>query len=65
MPNMNGIEAMKILKEKYKDECTPIIALTANTMEGDKEKFLALGMDGYVSKPIDEDELYSALVEFL
>ena len=65
MPNMNGIEAMKILKEKYQDKCGTIIALTANAMEGDREKFLSLGMDGYISKPIDGDELYRILKEFL
>ncbi|MEA3228634.1 MAG: ATP-binding protein [Campylobacterota bacterium] len=65
MPNMNGIEAMKILKKRYQDRCTPIVALTANAMEGDKEKFLNLGMDGYVAKPIDEDELYHVIKEFL
>jgi len=65
MPNMNGIEAMKVLKEKYKDRCTPIIALTANAMEGDKEKFISLGMDGYISKPINETILYTTLQEFL
>ncbi len=65
MPNMNGIEAMKILKEKYKDRCGAIIALTANAMEGDRDRFLALGMDSYISKPIDENELYINLKEFL
>jgi len=61
MPNMNGIEAMKILKEKYQEDCGAIIALTANAMEGDKERFLREGMDGYVAKPIDEDQLYNIL----
>jgi len=65
MPNMNGIEAMKILKEKYKEECGAIIALTANAMSGDREKFLAQGMDGYISKPIDEDKLYIEIKRFL
>jgi len=46
MPNMNGTEAMKIIKEKCSDECGPIIVLTANVMEGDKEKFLKSGMEG-------------------
>ncbi|MEA1982670.1 MAG: ATP-binding protein [Campylobacterota bacterium] len=65
MPNMNGIEAMKILQEKHRDRCTPIVALTANAMAGDKERFLKLGMNGYLAKPIDEDELYRILKEFL
>ena len=65
MPKRNGLEAMKILQEKYKEKCTPIIALTANAMAGDKEKFLDAGMDAYVPKPIDEDELYGTIVKFL
>lgn len=65
MPNMNGLEAMKVIREKYTDKCGPIIALTANAMTGDRNKFISLGMDGYVAKPIDEDELYNTLVEYL
>ena len=65
MPNMNGIEAMKILKERYKEECGAIIALTANAMSGDRERFLEQGMDGYISKPIDEDKLYVEIKYFL
>ena len=65
MPNMNGIEAMKILKEKYKERCTPIVALTANAMKGDREKFVNAGMSGYVAKPIDHDELYRILKTLL
>ena len=65
MPNMDGVEAMKAIKEKHKEKTTPIIALTANAMSGDRERFLNLGMDGYLSKPIDEKELYRVLKEFL
>ena len=65
MPNMHGVEAMKILHDKHKEKCGVIIALTANAMDGDKEKFLNLGMDGYITKPIDEDILYNTLVKFL
>ncbi|MDF1882575.1 response regulator [Sulfurimonas sp. SAG-AH-194-C21] len=63
MPNMNGLEAMKIIREKHKDKCGWIVALTANAMEGDREKFIKLGMDEYISKPIDEDELYKVLLK--
>lgn len=65
MPNMNGLEAMKILHTRYKEKCGAIIALTANVMAGDKERFLSAGMDGYIAKPIDENELYTTLVKFL
>jgi CheY-like chemotaxis protein len=62
MPEMNGVEAMKILKQKIK---TPIIALTANAMEGDKEKFLKEGFDDYLSKPIIIEELEKILEKYL
>ena len=65
MPNMNGIEAMQIIKKKYMNECGAIIALTANAMAGDKEKFLDAGMNAYVAKPLNEDDLYNTLLKFL
>ena len=65
MPNMNGIIAMHRIREKHGNSCGPIIALTANVMEGDKERFLQEGMDAYLGKPIDEDALYELLKEFL
>jgi len=65
MPNMGGIEAMLQIREKFGNCCSPIIALTANAMSGDKERFLKIGMDGYVAKPIDEDELYNTIRECL
>jgi PAS domain S-box-containing protein len=59
MPVMDGIEATKRIREKNKN--TPIIAITAYALNGDREKFLAQGMDEYVSKPIKIDELFSTL----
>ena len=64
MPKLNGIEAVKEIYNLYGDS-VPIVALTANVMSGDKEKFLAAGMDGYLSKPINEEELYNMLKSFL
>jgi len=58
MPAMDGITAAKRLREHGTlNTVIPIIALTADAMSGDRERYLALGMDGYVSKPIDEREL--------
>ena len=60
MPKMNGSEAMKVIRQyekKSNKRHIPVIALTANALQGDKERLLALGMDGYLSKPINPDEL--------
>lgn len=68
MPKMNGIEAtMQILKFEKKNNFkhTPIIALTANAIKGDREKFLDAGMDEYLSKPIKKEVLQNALGCFL
>jgi signal transduction histidine kinase len=61
MPEMDGIEATKKIREIEKKHNAirkiPIIAMTANTMEGDKEKYLQAGMNDYVSKPFKQKEL--------
>jgi len=62
MPVMDGIEAAKRIREKEdKDKHTPIIALTAFALKGDKERFLAIGMDAYIAKPVDMEELFSVI----
>tara|TARA_B100001989_G_scaffold235292_1_gene196407 strand:- start:2381 stop:3946 length:1566 start_codon:yes stop_codon:yes gene_type:complete len=64
MPVMDGYKATQEIREAgFKD--TPIIALTANTMEQDKEKCLASGMDDYITKPVREQELYAMLKRHL
>ena len=68
MPNMNGIEATKQILEYEKQNDlihTPIIALTANALKGDRERFLASGMDEYLTKPIDKIKITKILNEFL
>lgn len=60
MPVMNGYEATAMIRNELKNDI-PIIALTANALPGEKEKCLQLGMNGYVSKPIDAGELFSAI----
>ena len=59
MPNMNGFEATAAIREKEKKsgKHTPIIAMTAHAMKGDKEMCLEAGMDDYVPKPLKADEL--------
>lgn len=63
MPVMNGMEATRIIIEKLKIT-TPIVALTANALEGDREKFLSLGMADYLTKPIDTKALEAVLARY-
>jgi len=66
MPNMNGIEATKEIKKRdTQNSATPIIAVTANALEGDRERFLNAGMDEYVSKPYDEGDIQKVLQKYL
>ncbi|HWT77150.1 MAG TPA: PAS domain S-box protein [Mobilitalea sp.] len=58
MPEMDGVEAMKFIREHEPDRGhIPIIALTAFALMGDREKYINLGMDEYISKPVKIDEL--------
>ena len=62
MPNMGGLEATRFIRGGMAGEKDiPIIALTAFAMEGDREKFLEAGMDGYVAKPVRMMELVRAM----
>lgn len=63
MPVMNGMDATKIMIDKLHIK-TPIVALTANALEGDKEKFLSLGMADYLSKPINIKAFENLLVKY-
>lgn len=55
MPGRNGIEAAQAIRQSRGDQTPPIVALTAHAMEGQREEFLAQGMDDYISKPIKID----------
>jgi PAS domain S-box-containing protein len=63
MPNVSGLEALNIAR--YKNITIPIIALTANAMEGDREKFIDIGFNDYLSKPLDFTELKRVLIKYL
>lgn len=65
LPNLDGCEVLKAIR-KTDLKSIPVVALTAHAMEGDRENFLDQGFDGYVSKPItDEEELLTAIRELL
>jgi CheY-like chemotaxis protein len=63
MPEMDGMEATVAIRKREKDtgKHVPIIAMTANAMRGDKERYLEVGMDGYISKPIHARGLFAEI----
>jgi len=63
MPEMDGVEATTRIREWQGENRPWIIALTANALQGDKEKYLGIGMDEYLSKPIKIEELAKALTQ--
>jgi len=66
MPQMDGYEATRVLRrEESSGRHTPVIALTANSMPGDREECLRAGMDAHLSKPIRPEELAAALARWL
>ncbi len=65
MPVMDGITATRLIRESRAADALPIVAMTANAMLADKERCLAAGMNGFVSKPILPDELWQALLRWI
>ncbi len=65
LPDMDGYEITTRLKQMPALARVPVIAMTANVMKGDREKTLAAGCDGYISKPIDIDTLPGQIARFL
>jgi len=66
LPEMDGTEVLRRMREDASLAGVPVIALTAHAMAGDRERFLALGFDRYLTKPIvDFDVLVSAVEELL
>jgi CheY-like chemotaxis protein len=64
MPEMDGIEATKAIRSQFGTEKPRIVAMTANAMAGDRERYLSIGMDDYISKPVKIPELKAILSFF-
>jgi PAS domain S-box-containing protein len=65
MPVMDGIEATRIIRSEPRFKSLPIIAMTANAMESDRELCLEAGMNDHIAKPIDPDQLFGVLLRWI
>ncbi|MFO0863424.1 MAG: response regulator [Gemmataceae bacterium] len=66
LPEMDGVEVLRRLRDDPNLRSLPVLALTAHAMSGDRERYLRQGFDGYVSKPItDEEALLAAIRQHL
>jgi CheY-like chemotaxis protein len=65
LPGLDGIQALKKIRQEETLRHVPVIAVTASAMKGDREEILAHGFDGYLSKPLDHETLLNVLREFL
>jgi len=61
LPDGNGVEALRRLRTDTRTAAIPVLAVTAQAMRGDRERFLAAGFDGYISKPLNVGELISTV----
>jgi two-component system, cell cycle response regulator DivK len=64
LPDLDGAAALERLRADERTAGIPVLALTAQAMQGDRERFLAAGFDGYLSKPIDIDELITTVQRY-
>jgi two-component system sensor histidine kinase/response regulator len=65
MPVMDGITATKHIRQRAEWAALPVLAMTANAMSGDRERCLQAGMNGHIAKPIDPNELFSQLLQWI
>jgi two-component system, cell cycle response regulator DivK len=64
LPGMDGLEALARLRADEQTASVPVLALTAQAMQGDRERFLEAGFDGYISKPVNIAELMDVVREY-
>jgi len=64
LPDLDGAAALQRLRSDERTAGIPVLALTAQAMQGDRERFLAAGFDGYLSKPVDVDELTATVQRY-
>jgi two-component system cell cycle response regulator DivK len=63
LPDLDGVQALRRLRADARTAAIPVLALTAQAMRGDRERFLAEGFDGYLSKPVNVRELIGVVRE--
>ena len=63
LPGIDGVEALERLRQNERTASIPVLALTAQAMSGDRERFLEAGFDGYLAKPVNVGELIDAVRE--
>jgi len=64
LPDIDGVEALGRLRGEERTASIPVLALTAQAMQGDRERFLAAGFDGYIAKPVDIMALVGTVKEY-
>jgi CheY-like chemotaxis protein len=63
LPGIDGVEALERLRQNERTASIPVLALTAQAMSGDRQRFLEAGFDGYLAKPVDVGALIEAVRE--
>jgi len=64
LPDIGGVEALGRLRADERTASLPVVALTAQAMDGDRERFLAAGFNGYVSKPVNVADLIATVKQY-